>query len=306
MKYFNRLDRFLGRLPRWAIITVAALILLVVGAIDYITGEEIGLSIFYVLPVMLMAWYLGRTAGIIMSITAAGAWYIADTAAGHVYSNAAIPVWNTVVRLGFFLLTGLFMSILKHVLGLEQDLARTDSLTGAVNSRYFYELAGVELARAKRYGHTFSIAYMDLDNFKEVNDVYGHSAGDELLCFIAATVRDNVRVSDVMARLGGDEFALLLPETKDGDAGKVVEKLCSLIKEGMPQYRFPVTLSVGLITYIALPDSVEDMIREVDDLMYSVKKGSKNAIKHAIIEDDTDRWRMILDQPAQGSCGREA
>jgi len=305
MKLFVSLNRVLDRLPRGLIVAISLFLLLIVSALDYFTGEEIGFSIFYVIPVMIVAWYLGRTAGIIMSVTAAAAWYIADTAAGHVYSNAAIPVWNALVRLGFFLLIGLFMSILKDVLGHERDLARVDSLTGVVNTRHFYELADVELARAKRYGHTFSLAYMDLDNFKEVNDVYGHSAGDELLCFIASTIRDNIRSSDVIARLGGDEFALLLPETKEGDADTVMEKLCSIIKEGMPQYRFPVTLSVGLITYIALPDSVEDMIREVDDLMYSVKKSSKNAIKHAVIEDNEDRWRMILDRPAQGSCGRE-
>jgi len=305
MRLFVALNRALDRLPRGFLVAISLLLLLIVSAIDYITGEEIGLSIFYVIPVILMAWYLGRTAGIIMSFAAAAAWYIADTTAGHAYSNAAIPVWNAVVRLGFFLLIGLFMSILKDVLGHEQDLARTDSLTGVVNTRYFYERAEVELARAKRYGHAFSIAYMDLDNFKEVNDVYGHGAGDELLCFIAGTIKDNIRTSDVVARLGGDEFALLLPETKDGDADHVMEKLCSMIKEGMPQYHFPVTLSVGVITYIALPDSVEDMIRETDDLMYSVKKSGKNAIKHAIIEDETDRWRMILDKPSQNSCGRD-
>jgi diguanylate cyclase (GGDEF)-like protein len=300
MKLFNSLNRLLDRLPRGLLIVVALIVLLIVGVIDYITGEEIGLSIFYVIPVILMAWYLGKTAGIIMSFVAASAWYIADTAAGHVYSNAAIPVWNAVVRLGFFLLIGLFMSILKDVLGHEQDLARTDSLTGVVNSRYFYKLAEVELERAKRYARPFSIAYMDLDNFKEVNDVYGHGAGDELLCFIAGTVRDNIRGSDIVARLGGDEFVLLLPETKDGDAGKVMEKLCSLIREGMPEYHFPVTVSVGVITYLMLPASVEEMIREVDDLMYSVKKSTKNAIKHAIIEDETDSWRMMLDRPGQG------
>jgi len=306
MKLFVSLNRVLDRLPRGLIVAISLLLLLIVSAIDYFTGEEIGLSIFYVIPVMIMAWYLGRISGIIMSFAAAAAWYIANTAAGHVYSHAAIPIWNAVVRLGFFLLIGLFMSILKDVLGHEQDLARTDSLTGVVNTRHFYELAEVELARAKRYRHTFSIAYMDLDNFKEVNDVYGHSAGDELLCFIAGTMRDNIRSSDVVARLGGDEFALLLPETKDGDADRVMKKLCSMINEGMPQYRFPVTLSVGLITYIAPPESVEDMVREVDGLMYSVKKSTKNAIKHAIIEDEKDRWSMILDEPGQGSCGKEA
>ena len=138
---------------------------------------------------------------------------------------------------------------------------------------------------------------MDLDNFKEVNDVYGHSAGDELLCFVSGTISGNVRRSDIVARLGGDEFILLLPESKDKEAAKVMEKLRGLILAGMPQYHFPVTLSVGLITYFLPPDSVEDMVREVDALMYTVKNTTKDAIRQEVIEDEADRLRMVRNRP---------
>ncbi len=301
MKLFNSINRFLDRLPRGSVIAIAFIVLFAVGSIDYITGAEISLSIFYAMPVMIIAWYYGQTAGLIMSLVAAGAWYGADLAVGHVYSNAAIPVWNAFVRLGFFVLLGVFTATLKRVLEHQEDLAATDSLTGVVNLRYFNNLAARELARSKRYGHPFSIAYMDLDNFKEVNDVYGHAAGDELLRFIAGTIRDNIRNSDIIARVGGDEFILMLPETRDGDAVYVMEKLRSLIIEGMPDYRFPVTLSVGVITYVSQPDSVEDMIREADNLMYSVKNSTKNAIKHVVIEDELDRWAMVQDRPGRGA-----
>lgn len=301
MKFFNFLGRFLDSLPRWVLAAVAACFLAVIGALDYVTGTEIGFSIFYVIPVMLVAWYLGRAAGVITSLIAAATWYAADVAAGHVYSSPAIPVWNAAVRLGFFLLISLLASTIKVILAQEQDLARTDPLTGVLNSRQFYELAGVELDRAKRYGRPFSVAYMDLDNFKEVNDVYGHSTGDDLLCFVAGTMRDNTRASDVVARLGGDEFVILLPESKDGDAGKVMERLRSLIMEGMPEYGFPVTLSVGLITYIRPPDSVEDMIHEVDTLMYYVKNSTRNAVRHEIVEGEADRERIAKLRPGADS-----
>jgi|BarGraNGADG00312_1021997.scaffolds.fasta_scaffold00409_8 diguanylate cyclase (GGDEF)-like protein len=304
MRLFHSINRFLDHLPRGFIVAIAFLFLFIVGVIDYVTGVEISLSIFYVIPVMLMAWYFGRVAGLVMSFIAASAWYLADTTVGYVYSNSVIPVWNAFVRLGFFVLLGLFTSTLKRVFEHQEDLASTDSLTGVVNTRYFYELAGRELERAKRYERPFSVAYIDLDNFKEVNDVYGHGAGDQLLCFVAAAIRDNIRKSDIIARLGGDEFVLMLPEIKDGDAGHVLEKLRSLIIEGMPDYRFPVTLSVGVITYISQisqPDSVEDMIREADNLMYSVKNSTKNAIKHVIIENEMDRSRMVLDRPGRGN-----
>jgi len=292
-KIFSSINKILSKLPRGLLVASATILLVIIGVIDYITGEEIGLSIFYVIPVMLLAWYAGRAAGVITSFMAAITWYVADVTTGHVYTNAAIPVWNAAVRLGFFLLISLFISLLKDTLEHEHDLAMTDSLTGVFNTRHFYELASKEIERAKRYGNSFSIAYIDLDNFKEVNDVYGHGAGDELLCFVASTMRDNIRMNDIIARMGGDEFILLLLESKDGEAEGVVEKLRTLILEGMPEYHFPVTLSVGLITYTMPPDSVEDMVREVDTLMYSVKNTTKDAIRHEIIRDEIDRWMMV-------------
>ena len=292
-KIFSSINKILSKLPRGLLVASAAILLVIIGVIDYITGEEIGLSIFYVIPVMLLAWYAGRAAGVITSFMAAITWYVADVTTGHFYTNAAIPVWNAAVRLGFFLLISLFISLLKDTLEHEHDLAMTDSLTGVFNTRHFYELASKEIERAKRYGNSFSIAYIDLDNFKEVNDVYGHGAGDELLCFVASTMRDNIRMNDIIARMGGDEFILLLLESKDGEAEGVVEKLRTLILEGMPEYHFPVTLSVGLITYTTPPDSVEDMVREVDTLMYSVKNTTKDAIRHEIIRDEIDRWMMV-------------
>ncbi len=100
MKILSLLDRLLAHLPRALLVAIALAVLSIVGAVDYVTGTEIGLSIFYVIPVMLMAWYLGKTACIITSFAAASIWYVAEIAAGHVYSNAAIPVWNAAVGRG--------------------------------------------------------------------------------------------------------------------------------------------------------------------------------------------------------------
>jgi diguanylate cyclase (GGDEF)-like protein len=297
MKLFITIDKFLGSLPRWLIVTAAVVILAIIGFIDYMTGEEIGFSIFYAIPVILMAWYLGRVAGIITSVIAAVTWYAADLGTGHTYSSGAIPVWNAIVRLAFFLLIAYLLYIVKSVLEQEQDLARTDSLTGALNSRQFYELAGREIDRAKRYNRPLSIAYIDLDNFKEVNDVYGHSAGDDLLRFVATTIKDNARASDIIARLGGDEFILLLPESDDAAAATFMKRLRWLIIEGMPEFRFPVTLSVGLITYLVPPGFLEETIHEVDTLMYYVKNSTKNAIRHEIVSSEADRERIVKLRP---------
>jgi GGDEF domain-containing protein len=96
----------------------------------------------------------------------------------------------------------------------EEILARTDPLTEVANSRYLYTLAEMEIERLSRYEHPFTVAYMDIDNFKEINDRFGRRAGDELLCLVASTMQNNLRITDTVARLGGDEFIILLPETK--------------------------------------------------------------------------------------------
>ena len=91
--------------------------------------------------------------------------------------------------------------------------SRSDPLTGVANSRVFLELLKREIARARRYKRPLTLAYLDLDNFKSVNDILGHAMGDKVLQTVVSTVNANIRVTDVVGRLGGDEFVLLLPET---------------------------------------------------------------------------------------------
>jgi len=160
-------------------------------------------------------------------------------------------------------------------------MARTDYLTSVLSSRFFYDLLQTEINRSKRYKNPFTIAYIDLDNFKTVNDELGHSIGDQVLCFVVNRVRKNLREIDVIARLGGDEFALLMPETKQESAQVVLSKLQHDILSGMQQNNWPVTLSIGVLTCINAPHTTDETIKIVDDLMYSVKRGSKNGIKYA-------------------------
>jgi diguanylate cyclase (GGDEF)-like protein len=177
------------------------------------------------------------------------------------------------------------LSTLKRTLEHEKELSRTDYLTGAANSRVFYDLLQTEINRSQRYKNPFTIAYIDLDNFKTVNDEFGHATGDQVLCFVVNQTRKNLRKTDVIARLGGDEFALLLPETNQESAQVVLAKLQCDILAGMQQSNWPVTLSIGVLTCIDLPHTADEAVRVVDDLMYSVKHGSKNGIKYATYTD---------------------
>ena len=245
------------------------------------TGYELAFSLFYLLPISIVTWLAGRRLGIVMSLVSAVVWLVSDVTAGHSYLYPFIYAWNTLMRLGFFVVVVFLLSALKSALEREKEIANKDYLTGAVNSRFFYNLLQMEINRSQRYKNPFTLAYIDLDNFKIVNDKLGHTAGDQVLLFVVNQIKNNLRKTDVVARLGGDELALLLPETKQESAQVVLSKIQRHILTGMQQNNWPVTLSIGVLTCIEAPHSTDEAIRIVDDLMYSVKRSSKNGIKYA-------------------------
>jgi diguanylate cyclase (GGDEF)-like protein len=259
-------------------------ILFLIGVVDYITGEEISLSVFYLLPVSLATWRAGRWIGILFCFFAAIVWFFIDLITGHVYSHFIIPYWNAFERLCFFLIVSYHLSKLKNSLMQEKQLARTDTLTGLLNRIAFNDAAQSEIDKARRFKHPFTVAYMDLDNFKIVNDKLGHSVGDALLQLVADNIKKNTRVVDIVARLGGDEFIILLPETGIESAQLVFRKLQERIMEAMQENRWPTTLSIGAITYINPPDTVDNMIKKADSLMYSAKNSGKNTIIQELID----------------------
>ncbi len=156
-------------------------------------------------------------------------------------------------------------------------------LTQISNRRAFSELAGAEIERMARYGGRFTVAYLDLDNFKEVNDRFGHETGDRVLVLTAQTIRKSLRVNDIVARLGGDEFIVLLPQTEPSDAEAALRKIEAQLSEVMRQERWPVTVSIGAATFEKPPASVEGMIELVDRLMYSAKTSGKGRLEKIVI-----------------------
>ena len=264
----------------WAICGLA--LILAIGILDFLTGYEIAFSLFYLIPVSLVTWFAGKQLGIAASIASAFAWYIADVASGHVYTSLAIQYWNTCVRISFFFITMALLSALKTALTFAQELSRIDHLTGAVNARGFFDLVQMEIDRSRRYKRHFTVAYIDLDNFKMVNDKFGHGTGDELLRIVAYTAKNQLRETDVFARLGGDEFALLFPETGQEDARAVIAKIQRSFLSAMQSNGWLVTLSIGVLTCIETPRTTDELIKMADDLMYSVKNNGKNAISESI------------------------
>jgi diguanylate cyclase (GGDEF)-like protein len=209
-------------------------------------------------------------------------WYFADALSGQTYSYPAIYLWNTLIRFGFFIIVTLLLSALRKQLRTEEIFARTDFVTGAVNTRYFYNLAHMEISRSRRYQHPFTLAYIDLDNFKAVNDRFGHDTGDMVLRTVASVLQHHLRDTDIVARLGGDEYALLLPETGQEAAKVVISKIHSSLMAEMFKNAWPVTFSIGVVTYVSAPHTVENVVKIADELMYSVKSGTKNGIRYSI------------------------
>jgi diguanylate cyclase (GGDEF)-like protein len=157
-------------------------------------------------------------------------------------------------------------------------LATTDSLTGAVNRRVFAELLENETARAKRYAVPLALIMYDLDYFKQVNDSYGHIAGDEVLKIVAGIVRKNIRAVDIFARWGGEEFMVLIPQADIEAARQMAEKL----RNAVADYPFcgvgKVTASFG-VAALAPEDDATLFVKRADDALYKAKAGGRNRVE---------------------------
>jgi diguanylate cyclase (GGDEF)-like protein len=172
---------------------------------------------------------------------------------------------------------------LQLALRREEHLARIDPLTGSANRRAFYEALEGEFGRLRRYGRPLTVAYFDVDNLKQANDSLGHEGGDAILRTISATVRKHLRQTDTIARMGGDEFAILFPEADLKSAQAAMDKINNFLLEAMRQNQWGVTFSIGLVSCLTTPVSVEEVMRKVDELMYLAKKSGKNNITRATI-----------------------
>ena len=274
----RRVTRLIESAGSLALLVIAAVLISMIAIIDAFTSAE--LSIFYLLPIALLAWYDGWKSARVAVFASGLAWLLADMMSGSTYSNPAIQYWTAGVRTGFFFIVAFILTKLRHSTREEHRLARTDELTGVANSRCFVESASLELARQRRYDHPISIAYLDCDNFKRVNDFYGHSKGDELLRRVALCTAQTLREVDIVARLGGDEFAILLPESDQRAAAAVMKKLRNALKMVGEQYG--VTFSMGVVTYLQPAENVDVMLNAADKLMYEVKRSGKNASRYKV------------------------
>jgi diguanylate cyclase (GGDEF)-like protein len=296
---------------RACLLTLTALLAVGLTAfLDYQTGPALSLSILYLIPVAACAWWGGFSHGILLSLTGAVAWYLVDSLENPSIS-AVIGLWNGVTRFGTLVFVSSLVARLHAGVLCERLLARTDPLTGAANARTFYESVDAEVERATRTDRPLTLAYFDLDNFKQLNDQLGHAAGDAALVDLVRVIRPGLRTSDLLARLGGDEFAVLLPETDADGAIALLTRLQGSITNMMKRAGRPVTVSVGAVTFLKPLWDVDLMVQQVDSLMYAAKHRGKDRVEHAIVRDAGDlrmgeRLRLERRATARTLCSRSA
>jgi diguanylate cyclase (GGDEF)-like protein len=271
-------ETFENRSPLfWTIVGFSIVGLL--GLLDYATGNELTLSLFYLLPIVLVTWVVDRKTGLFMSFVSGLTLLGAEIASGQTFSHPIFYLINTLLRTLFYVVVVYLLAELQKSRKEEQLAARTDYITGAVNARYFNELLQMEISRIRRYPHPITLVYVDVDNFKLVNDLFGHKIGDEVLRCIATELKSQLRTTDTVARMGGDEFVMLLPSTRQPEARLVVSKVYTNLIETMRQRNWPVTFSMGAVCCEFSPYSAEQLVNMADELMYEVKNSTKNDIR---------------------------
>jgi len=281
------------------LVAICCLLLAVfIGVIRFFTGPEYALSLFYLLPIALATWYIGRWAGIVVSLASAVSWLIADLSMLSAFSSTLIPYLNETFRLIVFLIITWVLTKLKKAMDDHKALGRTDPLTAIPNRRAFYDLAELELNKARRYQKPLSVLYVDIDNFKKINDRLGHHIGDALLCSAAKMIKSNVRAIDIIGRFGGDEFVILLAETGPESVALVARKLRDKLLILMQNRNWPVTFSIGAVTFENPPESVEQLIMAADRQMYNAKMNGKNRIHYKVMEAFDGLSRLSPDSRA--------
>ncbi len=177
--------------------------------------------------------------------------------------------------------------LLRLVIDLEatQDrlrlLAMHDDLTGAFNRRHFLEEAERELARAQRYGTPFSLVLFDLDDFKQVNDTFGHAAGDHVLRVVSDRCTESARSLDTFARYGGEEFVFVLPATDHTQALAFAERVRRVLADSGISFQdqeMHITASLGVTTFSARTRNLDDLLTAADEAVYRAKAQGKNKV----------------------------
>jgi diguanylate cyclase (GGDEF)-like protein len=178
-------------------------------------------------------------------------------------------------------------NLLKRLLKLEKEnlhlksLSITDELTGLYNKRFFNKQLKIEITRTKRTGQPFCLIFIDLDNFKSINDTLGHTKGDEFLVLICRLISQKTRPTDFACRYGGDEFTIIMPATFLLDGISIAQRWHDLIEQVASQMAVDVSSSIGIDEYdVSCTLTAEEFLDKVDKELYNAKRSGKNKVSY--------------------------
>ena len=248
-------------------------------ALHRYAGSHPAIFVLLLLPTLMATLRLGLVSGLAIAVIGAGLMLWSDL---HMVTpiSPLMLTFNAALRLCVFALVawgGWKIIDLSRTL---HTLSHSDSLTGLGNHRAFMIRGNEEIQRARRGLTPLSVLFIDLDNFKAVNDNRGHHEGNVLLKRVASVLSAHLRQSDFAARLGGDEFGLILYNTDGLGAHVVAVQIHEDLRKSFQFSNYPVTASIGAVTFREVPDHFEEVLNQADNLMYEVKRVSKNAVLH--------------------------
>lgn len=258
-----------------------------VGYLYLVSGYNPTLAFLCVPFIFLATMFGGPPVGVANGIAATVSLIAFSVSSGHFQDQSLSSFLGLLLRAEFVFALTFVLALLTKQLKNEREAARIDHLTGVYNRRVFNELLKIEVERSQRYGRTFTVAYVDFDDFKRINDNYGHRVGDEVLQAATEAMRSALRKTDSVGRLGGDEFGILLPECDEDDARFVVKKVQQRIATNFATNLSGTSLrigcSVGAVVCRGGNWTPSELVEAADGLMYAAKREGKSHAGFAVM-----------------------
>jgi diguanylate cyclase (GGDEF)-like protein len=269
------IGQWIQRQAKWKIFSLATFLFLMDEYIDYRSGPEVNVSFFHLLPVFLIVWNAGLLPGLVYVVFCT-VFIMFVSIQPAVLHPTGVQLFNALANLIFLASFSVVLNLLKRHLERVTARAEIDGLTNLLNAAAFSRYGHREIQAASKARRPFTVLYIDVDDFKKVNDTLGHSAGDEVLQGVASYLNASFRKDDLRTRIGGDEFAVLLPDFSFEDAKKAVPAFHEGLNRVLGGFPVAVTCSIGSVTFTSAPPTLKETLHEADMLMYQAKSNGKN------------------------------
>jgi diguanylate cyclase (GGDEF)-like protein len=273
---------------RILVVSLGLTMVAILGLLDALSSPYVSFAVFYALTIMGVTFHAGWVAGTIVAILASGTTLTSNLLYAPAEVSAVAALWDLGNEIAVFVSLVLILHQIRSMFDKLADQSSRDLLTGALNTRGVLEAFERERSRAQRNAAPLSLAFIDLDNMKRVNDELGHAEGDEMLRILAASVLSSIREADAFGRVGGDEFALILPDSDEQAALKAIQRLRSVVNRRTHARSPYISVSVGVVTFRRDPPEAADALRAADALMYVAKRAGGNRVAGRVLAWDSE------------------